>query len=326
MASREEVIFAYRYLLGREAESEAIVLEYGDSVDDWRSLRRLFLESEEYRSIPESMPSPASAEAAMCAPAMSVETEASPGKLEELFAVIAAQWNFLGEQEPHWSVLTEDKYLKQQFGKSRDEFYASGALEIRMLDAALARAGIDPRALRSCLEFGCGVGRVTAHLAGRFDHVTGVDVSSGHLRSARDFLASRGISNIDLRKLHSVQDVTALGHFDFVFSRMVFQHNPPPVTARLLRDLLSLLNPAGIALVQIPTYCPGYRFRIDDYLASPDCEKMETHFFPQTALLRLISECHCELLEVKEDPSLGQRKESISNSLLIRKLGPEETP
>ena len=43
VTSREEVIAAYRLLLGREPESEAVVTHYATEVADLRALRALFI-------------------------------------------------------------------------------------------------------------------------------------------------------------------------------------------------------------------------------------------------------------------------------------------
>jgi hypothetical protein len=43
-----------------------------------------------------------------------------------------------------------------------------------------------------------------------------------------------------------------------VFSVITLQHNPPPIMAWLLSQLLGCLNPGGVAYLQIPSYRSGY--------------------------------------------------------------------
>ncbi len=128
-----------------------------------------------------------------------------------------------------------------------------------------------------------------------------------------------GVGNIDFRHLGEIGDVARLGGFDMLYSRIVLQHNPPPVMKRLLTDLLAQLRPGGVALFQLPTYREGYRFHIDDYLNQHNATEMEMHYFPQAALLELITNQGCRLLEVREDDAIGTAIRAISNTLLIQK-------
>ena len=54
----------------------------------------------------------------------------------------------------------------------------------------------------------------------------------------------------------------------FLFSRLVFQHSPLPVTRHLLQQILSRLRLGGIAMFQLLTGIEGYSFSIDAYLES----------------------------------------------------------
>src|ERR671936_274610 len=55
---------------------------------------------------------------------------------------------------------------------------------LRELDDLFGRLGADPRG-GTCLEIGCGPGRMTRHLAERFDRTVAVDVSPQMLAAAR---------------------------------------------------------------------------------------------------------------------------------------------
>ena len=125
---------------------------------------------------------------------------------------------------------------------------------------------------------------------------------------------------MELAQLQAIVQVPQLGGFDFLYSRIVLQHNPPPVMARLLTDLLGQLRPGGVALFQIPTYKSGYRFQIDDYLAQDNDTAMEMHYFPQAALFALLAEQRCQVLEVREDDAIGLSNSAVSNTVLLQKL------
>jgi SAM-dependent methyltransferase len=321
MIAREDVIAAYRLLLGREPESEEVITHYVAEVADLSALRALFVNSAEFQSFLEKAQTPRPPRPAFNGPAMEVEITAPPEKLAELLAKTSAQWQHLGETEPHWSVLTNESYFEENFHMNREAFYASGEAELKMFDATLARAGVSTDGFRRCIDLGCGVGRVTARLAKRFSEVLGVDVSPAHLRVAEDHLRAEGIDNVELRHLDAVDDVAKLGACDVLYSRFVLQHNPPPVVALLLERLLAQLRPGGVALLQLPTYKAGYRFRIDDYLWQTNTTDMEMHYFPQAALFDIVAEQGCRVLEIREDDSIGLSVIAVSNTLLLQKTG-----
>lgn len=319
MVSKEDVVLAYKLLFGREPEDDAVVTHYATEVTDLRALRELFINSTEFRATLERIQSPRPTHPPFIGPPMEVELTAPAEKLSALFAKVSAQWHHLGKTEPHWSVLTNESYFQENFHMNRAAFYTSGESELKMFDATLVRAGVARDGLHRCLELGCGVGRVTAPLAIRFAEVIAVDISTTHLRVAEDHLRTKGIANVQFRHLDSIDDVSSLGSFDVLYSCIVLQHNPPPVTGRLLRDLLAQLRVGGVAFFQVPTYKAGYRFRIDDYLAQGNSTEMEMHYFPQAVLLDLIAQQGCRVLEIREDDSIGLSAITISNTLLVQK-------
>lgn len=320
MISHEAVIYAYRLLFGREPENEVVVNHYATEVSDIRALRELFINSAEFQEKIQQSLAPRAPRPSFSGPAMRVDLTTSPDKLEALFAKVSDQWHHLGETEPHWSVLTNNSYFQNTFHMNREAFYASGDSEVKMFESTLARAGVRLEGLRRCVELGCGVGRVTAPLASRFAEVVGVDISAAHLRVAQEHFTAKGLSNVQCKQLGSVGGVAELGSFDVLYSRIVLQHNPPPVMLRLLTDLLAQLKPGGVAFIQLPTYKAGYHFRIDDYLAQHNTTTMEMHFLPQAALLDVIAQQGCRVLEIREDDSIGLSVTAVSNTLLLQKV------
>lgn len=319
MISRDDVIYAYRLLLGREPENDEVVAHYATELNDLGALRELFINSAEFHTSLERIQSPRPPRPPFNGPPMEVELSVPAEKLSALFDQVSAQWHYLGETEPHWSVLTNESYFQQNFHMNRETFYTSGESELKMFDATLARVGIDRSGLQRCLELGCGVGRVTGALAMRFAEVIAVDISAAHLQVAEDHLHAGGVGNVVFQHLDSLDDVASLGGFDVLYSRIVLQHNPPPVMARLLADLLAQLRVGGVAFFQVPTYKAGYRFRIDEYLGHQNLTDMEMHYFPQAALLELIAQQDCRVLEIREDDSIGLSAIAISNTLLVQK-------
>jgi ubiquinone/menaquinone biosynthesis C-methylase UbiE len=108
-----------------------------------------------------------------------------------------------------------------------EEFFASGGVNTRdqiLNDMGNICRGLDPKQM-VILEIGCGVGRMTRHLANIFGRVEGVDVSGEMIAQARTNLAD--LTNVGLHET-SGADLSPFpdSHFDFVFSFIVFQHIP----------------------------------------------------------------------------------------------------
>jgi trans-aconitate methyltransferase len=94
--------------------------------------------------------------------------------------------------------------------------------------------------------------------------------------------------------------------FDLWFSRIVLQHNSPPVMALILRRALSLLAPGGVAVFQVPTYAKNYSFRLDGYLNRIAGEgEIEMHVLPQPVVFAIAASAGCTPMEVLEDGSVG---------------------
>jgi SAM-dependent methyltransferase len=322
MVTKEEVIYAYRMLLGREPESEEVVAHYATEMKSVAALRELFMASAEFRQKAGDLLATRRPRKVLTGKPMQVEWQPSgtdaAQQLEALFARVAMQWQHLGETDPHWSVLTNDSYRADQIADNEQAFFATGEAEMVVLEATLARHGLRTQDFSTCLELGCGVGRATRALARRFARTIGVDVSAAHLAVAQSYTPPEG-SAIEWRHLRAMDEAARLGRHDLMYSQIVLQHNPPPVMVRLLEDLLWQLNPGGVAYFQVPTYKAGYRFAMADYLEADNDSTMEMHFLPQDALLDLIARCRCRVLEIREDDAIGGGANTVSNTLLVRK-------
>lgn len=320
MINPQDVVNAYRLILGREPESDELVNRYAIEISDLKALRDLFLSSGEFRHQFEQVHAPKRFRRGFYGPAMSVELAVEPDQLAQLCAKTAAQWHHLGETEPYWSVITQENYLQSHFQKSREVFYATGEQEAKLLDSTLERHSIERRPLGRCVELCCGVGRVTGALARRYQEVIAVDISAPHLRLAGEELQKQGVNNVTYKHLTSFEQTQEYGSIDLFYSKIVLQHNPPPVMEVLLKNLLSALSPGGIGFFQIPVFKAGYKFLIEPYLQEDNQTNMEMHFFPQAELLQLVANCGCRVCELYEDDAIGSSMSMLSNTLLVQKL------
>ena len=317
-ARREAVRWAYRVILLRETESAAVEDYLAAQAESARKMRDILLQSEEARAQPGF---PVFFSMTGREPAQPVQVAVDAGQQERLFRRVQETWHALGLEQPHWSVVTADAFRPERIGESLDHFYATGNDNVATLLRTLERNGIEASRIRTCLDFGCGVGRLSIALAGHFARVIAVDVSASHLALAREAIAVRGAKNIETRLLETIEGMENLPRADLVYSLIVLQHNPPPVMAALLRGLLGRLEPGGVAVIQIPTYLPaGYRFDAAEYEAGKGGE-MEMHALPQREAFAAAREAGVDVLEVMEDGWTGFGAGSRSNTLVLRKPG-----
>jgi ubiquinone/menaquinone biosynthesis C-methylase UbiE len=151
-------------------------------------------------------------------------------------------WDQRAAEDARWYINT----VRRQ--QSEAEFDASGQYEVQcqVVDALpLLTGGRDPRQLR-LLEIGCGIGRMTKHLAGLFGEVYAIDVSAEMIRQAQTRLSK--LSNVRFFET-SGQDFAPFPdqNFDVIFSAYVFQHIPSAAIIHSnIVDGFRVLKPGGV--------------------------------------------------------------------------------
>ena len=156
--------------------------------------------------------------------------------------VMKRDWNERARENAKWYINT----VRVQ--QDEAEFDETGRAEVdKLLRAELGflTQGREPRTLR-LLEIGCGIGRMTKHLAALFGEVHAVDVSGEMIRQARERL--RDLPNVHCHETSGC-DFAALpdDYFDLVFSAYVFQHVPSAMVIRAnLVDAFRVLKPGGV--------------------------------------------------------------------------------
>ena len=317
--TKDEVIWCYRMILGREVESENVLRAQMKSLS-LSSLREAFLRSPEFvrkRKDSSANQSPADF-LPLDLPKNEIEYEATATQLAECIAKIKAGWSHLGITKPHFSVLTDKQFLPENLSENLDKFWASGEADACKVESMLARHGYTSLSTKTCLEYGCGVGRATMGLARRFAQVHGYDISQGHLSQAEQRAKEIGISNC---RFHLCSDnlLDPLDMCDFFYSRIVFQHNPPPIICQLIRNALRALKPDGVAIFQVPTYRIGYRYSINEWITTNHALNMQMHCLPQQVIFSIIANENCVPLEVREDNATGAPHRFTSNTFMVRK-------
>lgn len=121
----------------------------------------------------------------------------------------------------------------------------------RDLDRLLGSLGVSIEPGDVVVEIGCGVGRLTRHIAARAAEVVAIDISERMLQVAREH--NGHLRNVrwlhgDGRTLAGVED----GSADVCVSHVVFQHIPDAdITLAYVREVGRVLRPAGCAALQI---------------------------------------------------------------------------
>jgi SAM-dependent methyltransferase len=300
----DDVRSAYNIFLRRPPESDAAIQRHIERSANRDSFRQNMLMSKEFydrnyleiaRFVISSAPISISTD---------IETLVDDDKLKLLFDHIQNVWSELGESDPHFSVLSTEKFRARFISENQNDFYDSGRSEVDTTFKRLALLGLWPKPDGRAVELGAGVGRVTRYLGERFAHVTGYDISANHLALAKAYIDDSGIKNIDLEQIKSVRDMHITEH-DFFYSRIVLQHNPPPIIAHILDKVFCQTLPNGILVFQLMTARTGYKFDAASYLSGmADLNDQELHVLPQSEIFKLFTKHGITCVEVFRDGAL----------------------
>ncbi len=163
-------------------------------------------------------------------------------KQSSAFKAVETLYEDLGENQAFWAVMTYPEYLDDQ---NEDAFFESGREEIQTQISRLSELDFEFQKGR-CLDFGCGVGRLTNALAEHFKEAVGVDVSSTMIERAKQ-IRRRGNTQFVLNKREDLAQLVEAS-FDFVYSNKTIQHIPYPASRNYIKDFFRLLKPGGLAV------------------------------------------------------------------------------
>lgn len=169
-------------------------------------------------------------------------------------------WESLAESDALSAILTDDSKAAGKW--SIAEFMATGDAEIRIVMSHLAGLDSVPDFKGAALDFGCGVGRLTQALARRFASCVGVDISRSMIQKAdslNQYPHCRYVTNSDARLPFSDES------FSFIYSNIVLQHMPRPLSKGYLKEFVRILAPGGVLV-----------FGVQDSFAAPDGSSLLT--------------------------------------------------
>lgn len=155
-------------------------------------------------------------------------------------------WEELAAADPLWAILAAPEGRGGKW--DLEKFFASGESEIAEVLAVAGDLGL-PQQYARALDFGCGVGRLTRALAGRFQEGVGVDISEEMVRLAREL--NEGWNCRFEVNVRSDLGVLESDSFDFVYSSLVLQHMPRKELIRsYIEEFIRVLRPGGVAVFQ----------------------------------------------------------------------------
>lgn len=177
------------------------------------------------------------------------------------------EWKRWGHADPFFGVAS-------WLGTDRDgpnpwtpeEFYALGASDWADFRKRWWGYGVTTD---HCVEIGCGAGRLTTHIAADFSKVTGVDVSEGMLKTAREHVGPEIQFFLGNGTELPLDNASA----DGVFSSHVFQHFESHEVARdNFHEIARVLRPSGTAMIHLPMYLmPAKLTRLEPLMVLRKC-------------------------------------------------------
>ncbi len=277
------VNLVYQVMLGRAPESQTVIDEHAAKCGSLENLLSGVLSSREfqhrsYSNIVENY---------YTSTLPKVNVDVTNLQMAELIDRVRRGWQLLGESDPYWSVLTNEAFRSYEINEATlKEFFATGAASANLINRFEVNAQTKVEG-GTCFELGCGVGRVTYHLSRRFEKVIAADISEGNLAICKSHLTSLGVKNVEFLLVKSLDDFNNVARFDFLYSIIVLQHNPPPIQQYMLDVLTSKIRDKGACLFQTPATIPDYEFEASNYLNSPTTE-LEMHALPMHVVMNVL--------------------------------------
>jgi len=143
-------------------------------------------------------------------------------------------WDRRARVDPRYWVAATAEADEASYVESAERDAAS------LLDGLRGRIGPEGHVL----DLGCGIGRLSAQIAGRFAEVVGVDVSPAMIQAARALHAGRPGLRFEANSGNDLDEFPT-GSMDLVFSYSVLPHLPADVLESYFLEVGRVLRPGG---------------------------------------------------------------------------------
>lgn len=180
---------------------------------------------------------------------------------------VKEKWEFYGENDPYFAVLTFDKYKAENLNEDyKKEFFETGEEHFVKIWKTVESHYKNEFKPKKALDFGCGVGRLVVPLANRCETVTGIDISQKMLAEARENCKIRNLHNTEFFQTDDFLTYPA-DDYDFIHSFIVFQHINPKIGEKIIENLVGRLAGGGVGVLHLTYFNPGsklnwFRFKL----------------------------------------------------------------
>ena len=169
---------------------------------------------------------------------------------------LQAHWDCFGQIDPLWSILTHPERKDNKW--DLEEFFRTGEEWITALMTEVQSLGL--RSQGRCLDFGCGVGRLTQALCNHFETCDGVDIAPSMIDLARKYNRHGERCRYHLNAAPDLR-MFPDGSFSFVLSFIVLQHMEPQYALKYIAEFIRVLAPDGVAVFHVPAKYLGFAIR-----------------------------------------------------------------
>jgi ubiquinone/menaquinone biosynthesis C-methylase UbiE len=161
-----------------------------------------------------------------------------------------AEWKQWGKEDPFFGVAAwAGKEKGGAVPWTDEEFYSLGESDWRDFVNHWRHYGLSKE---SCLEIGCGAGRITKQLASYFDRVYAVDISPEMISYARKAIPG---ANIEFAVIDGLHLPHADGSVSAIFTTIVLQHlDNKEIGYDYFREFYRVLSSDGTIMIGLPLY------------------------------------------------------------------------
>jgi ubiquinone/menaquinone biosynthesis C-methylase UbiE len=151
-------------------------------------------------------------------------------------------WNDAALSNPMTAILSNE------IAWDKGKFFQTGVEWLESHRQFAAAAGVELRG-HSALDFGCGIGRMTAALSRYFERAIGVDISDEMIRLADSLKSQNGIEFVLVKEAPLPFENMSV---DCVYSTIVVQHIPFPYNLQYVSEFFRLSS--SLVLFDAPSH------------------------------------------------------------------------
>lgn len=235
------------------------------------------------------------------------------------FKKLQKNWNDFGEKDPFWAVISWPEKKGNKWNK--DDFFKLGEQEIDAIIGEIKSMGKNLNFQR-CLDFGCGVGRLSQALAKYFSEVNGVDIAPSMIKLAKQYNKFGDKCHFVLNERDDL-GIFENNYFDFIYTVITLQHMKPEYAKKYIKEFVRIIKPGGLIIFQLPSHLvkptsvieyikqkilsvtPEILLGLYRKLKYGQEPTMEMYGTKKEDVEELLINCGGKLLEVKQDNGAG---------------------